>query len=365
MKKRNPFNLKKIQSLAITGIAALLMPITSFTTDLTIENTLTGKKGIPITTERIRYKFVGSINGSFDRNYKTGEVNEFNLCTGGLHINNGITFGGFLEGETNTNGEEPCVDFGISATGRIGSNNYTATAFSIVQRGEFPEHGYQIAVKDTSGNKNLTFSLFDDKANSFGIKNLDIRINGSVKIRDFFGGIGINQEGIFNDPARVYGSLGILNRNFGTITAFDHNPDGNKTVLKMQNAFGNPSNSSYNISISDIWNSMKGPGMRDVCTPYFSSFLMKGDHSSLIEFNVEPKKQDYQFMVGENLGIARVGVGINYHLENGKTNYGELIHVAKDFGKKDLRAYLEARYNTREKDLKVFGRVNMKVGKNN
>lgn len=349
---------------ALTLGGAVLPPAVAKANDIVVENTITGKKGENCATDRTRISgSYGPVSVTFDRNYDSKKPNEVTAWADVLN-RNGWYIGaiGELDNETKRDNSEDgqSADFGVSVARTFGKTKLGGFFLPIIEDGTKPVYYYNINVGDTTGTKKLTLHLFDDKSEKFSLGNVSTSLTGSIKAGNFLVGAGTNQDGF--DINKYLGTVGYSDDNFGSLTVFKHDLGDKEFWFKMQNALGNPNGGFYSIGTPNIWNDMEGPGIRDVSTPYFSSFLTKGNLTNKFEGTITPNKKDLQAMIGKNLGFLRAGIGANYHREDGKVNAGLLLQAGRTFKFDDRTGlYLEGRYNTRGNDSKVYFKFNRAI----
>jgi len=342
-----------IYSLTALALAGSVAPTVRAGDNVSIENTSNGNQDNDFSNQRTRTKLnLGSATLTYDYN-KGKTPDEGKLWVNALSRNDWYT-GLLVQGQPG-NGKDSYADIGACVSKTLEDKTYEAFVGPTVQPGVKPAVFYQLAVRDTSGSKNLVLSLVDDRAIPFSMNTLDFRGYTTAQIGKGFGGIGIRQKG--KDLTRIYGGFGFNNQNAGSITVFRYFPVDHKGKFKIQGAFGNPS-TSVGLSTVNIWNDMEGPGMRDMSVPFFPSFLGKGKLTSVVEGTFSPGCTDYEVMAGNNFGLLSLGAGINYHKEAGETSSGGLIHLAKSVSLGELgNLYLEGRANTRTHNVQLYTKL--------
>jgi len=342
-----------VYGLTALTLAGTVAPTIKAGDSITIENTLKGEQNNDFDFERTRTKVnLGSATITYDQNM--GEnPDEAKIWVNGLS-KNGWYIGILAQGQTD-NGKNSFADIGACVSKTIEDKTYETFIGPTVQPGLKPCIFYQFAVRDTSGKENFLLSLVDDKEIPFSLDHLDFRGYATAQFGNTFGGLGIRQKG--QDVTRIYGGFGFNNKDVGTMTIFRYFPIDRKGKFKMQNAFGDAKD-ALGLATINLWNDMEGPGMRDMSVPYFTSFLTKGKLTSVIEGNFSPGTQDIETMVGNNFGPISLGAGVNYHHENGKTEYGGLIHLARsiDLGPAGT-LYVEGKGNTRNDLIQLFTKI--------
>lgn len=342
-----------IYGLTALTLGGAVAPTIARADNISIENTLKGEDHQNPEFSRTRTKLsTDAMTFTYDHN-KGEDSDEAKLWINALS-KNGWYLGVLAEGQTD-NGADSYADIGACVSKTIGNKTYEAFIGPTVQPGVKPCMFYQFAVRNTDGKGNLVLALVDDKTLPFKVSEMDFRPYITGQIGDFFGGIGTRQKGF--DVTRWYGSAGLLNDNIGAIGVFDSKVEDKETFAKVMFGLGDPSG-AFGIGTSNLWNDMKGPGMRDMSVPYFTSFLTKGDKTGKLELCTDPTSTDIEAMAGANFGIARIGAGVNYHNEDGKTNYGGLIHVVKSIGLGELgNLTAEGRYNSRTGDSRIYTKI--------
>lgn len=320
--------------------------------NVAVETTVKASEGTNPQVTKLRAKAgLGAVTVTYDWNPLTGIPDEAKMWVDAKNDTiKGYSVGFLAEGEPG-NGKKSYGDFGVDITKKFGKTNCEVFVGSTIQPEVAPCIFYQAIAR--SGNKTLNASIVDDRAKNFGITDLDARVYGSAQIGDFFGGVGINTNG-FNDPKKFYGAAGFKTKDLGSYTNFKWEPQKGNLKFKSQNAFGNPSG-FYNRANVDLHCDIEGPGMRNMGQPYFGSFVGKGRNTFLVEGDFSKTSKDLKVGVGRNLGVAKAGVGVDYHSENGKRTYNPFFEAAKDFEVKGVGNFsVEGRYNARAKQSQGY-----------
>ena len=339
---------------ALITLGTSALPFRSaYADNITIENTVKGDENNAFGTDKTRIKAgVGPTIITYDLNNK-GNPDEAKLWVDALD-KNGWYAGVLVEGSTN-DGKNSYADIGACVSKTLGGKTIEAFVGPTVQPGVTPFVFYQLAVRDTTGNSNLVVAVVDDRGIPFGTNNLDLRTYVSAQKGNGFGGVGFNlsQEEI----TKIYGAGGLKIENVGTGGVFNYDSQNQKGFFKVMGGLGNPSG-VFNIGdIVNLWNDIQGPGMRNVGQPKFSSFLTKGNLTGKVEGTINAHMTDVEAMIGKDLGLFRLGLGINCHNESG-VKYGGLIHVAKSVSLGELgNFYFEGRHNTRNDNTQLYAKL--------
>jgi len=319
---------------------------------VSVEQNSQGDENQKFAAEKTRIKAgVGPAAITYDLNNK-GEVDEAKLWVNALS-QNGWYAGFLVEGQTD-NGNKSYADIGGCVSKNLGSKTIEAFIGPTVQPNVDPVMFYQLALRQNDGKGNLVMALVDDRAIKIGTRNLDTRMYISGQIDNVFAGLGTKEKGIFEKVTKVYGAGGFKTQDLGVGGVFNYEPQNQEGFFKLLGGVGNPSG-VFNIKdLVNLWNDIQGPGVRDIGQPYFSSFLTKGDLSGKLEGNINATNTDLKAMIGKDLDLFRLGLGINYHNESG-VRYGGLIHVAKSVSLGELGDfYVEGRHNTRDGNTQVY-----------
>lgn len=352
--------MRRAGNLASLGLAAVLAVSPLATTqakadNITVENTFKGTKGTNIDPFRTRTIVNrGPMTLTYDANH-TSDPEELKVWADLLSKNGWYV--GFL-GEADTKKERKTADFGFLATKNKGAVRYDALVLPIVDEKAEPTVVYQGAIRDSSGNQNLVVTVLDDRNEAFSLDNLDVRAYATGKVGNVIGGIGVNQkEGIESKTSNAFGTLGYVNDDFGTMTVAKYDRETDALWMKSQNALGNPSSGFYSVGTANLWADMQ-VGMRDIGTPYLSTFLGKGNITNQIEASIKPGEKNYEILFGKDFGVVRAGAGVNYNKTGAKEAFGALFHVSKDANLgKGTKVYAEGKHNTRTQDTQAFVRV--------
>lgn len=343
---RRPF----LYGLSALALSLPIAPTIARADNIVVESTIKEEGESNLDSQKTRIK-ASTDTGSFTYDLNHGDAPDEAKLWVNFLAKNGWNVGLLAQGTVN-DGTNSFADIGVCTSKTIKSKTIEAFVGPTVRSGVKPAMFYQLAVRDSNGKVNLVLSAVDDKTIPFKLDKLDFRGYFSIQKGNWFGGAGTRQRGL--DVTRLYGAGGIKTEKLGNFTNFNYDVKTKTLKFKAQNAIGNPGN-AFDISTVNLWNDMKGPGMRDVGIPYFSSFLSKGDITSKIEGTISPKTKDYEFMIGKDFGLLRAGAGINSNIENGKSRFGALVDITKDFDlKKNGKISLEGRYNTRGKRALIY-----------
>lgn len=347
---------KRARKPILYGLAALTItgspiPETVRAESIVIENTAKSDSETSFSQYRTRIKASSDLgNFTYDFN-NMDSPDEAKLWINCLDKNN-WKIGVLAQGSNNKT--ESYADIGALVSKTIGNKTFEAFVGPTIQQNVKPAMFYQAALRNTNNKGNLVLALVDDREVLFKADEMDLRGYFSFQKGNWFAGAGTRQKGL--DTTRVYGAGGLKNKNLGSFTYFNYDDENKKLEFTSKNALGNPG-SLFQISNVNLWNDMKGPGMRDVSIPYFTSFLNNGDVTGMVKGTIAPDTKDYEIMVGKDFGIVKFGAGINYNKENEKTQYSGLIHALKSFNLGKLgELCIEGKYNSREDQSSIFTR---------
>lgn len=365
MTKRLTKSTKGIIQDTVNGLAiggAILVPTLAQGADLTIHNLGKGTYNTPYSEQQTRMSLNGKLGTATVDINAQGKLNEAFLWLNGPSLGNWYS-GALVQGTPNTKAEGAYCDFGALVGTKIGKYTLGFIGAPTIQPNEEPMVFYEGILGGIDGDKGqLVASVVDYRSKPFTAKDLDSRVYVTGQIGKILGGIGTRNIG--TDVTRVYGSAGIKTNDFGTLAIFNHNcddpstpEDESNTFFKVQTALGNPSESFYSVGIANLWNDMKGPGKRDVGTPYLGTFLGKGKTTAKLEGDISDKCTNYELMIGRAvdtalLGRTALGAGVNYHSENGQKEYSPLVHATADkkIGSK-AKLGLEGRFGKRKNSV--------------
>jgi len=353
-----------IPQIAI-GAGSVLAPIIpAVAGNITIENTIhpDDEKVSYEDLLKTRLKFgVGPVSTTYD--FKPNGIDEGKLW---VDVVNGKEWSlGFLaQGETEEVGEaHRYADVGgcVTKHNAVKGNDLEVFVGPTIQKGVLPANFYQVALRDTTGNRNIIVAVVDDQGKVFGWKTLDARAYVTGQKGNTFGGLGVNTKGledIFSQgPVKIYGGLGSNNKDLdlGGMSIFRYNPRNGEYQIKSQGALGDREG-SFDLSKINCWQDIQGPGMRGVGKPYFSAFPFKGDLTAELEAICDPKNQDVKAMIAQNLGLVRLGGGISYNKNEGeKGKYGAMVIAGQKFNISDkTNGSVEIKYNSGTKNFDSF-----------